>query len=247
MKVNYKTHPILEKLDNGSLGYMPIGEVDQSFFMNPHGRELFIKNWKLFKDGFKKETNILSQPFMQAADKAKVKLSELLANIMGEDLSDFIVQGTYILDEWVYMIDYQTFQGSEDQEKCFYIFTKEGMPLAMNVMSEKHNILEVIWISSVFGIKGSDKEQIQNWITRKFLEVLIYAMFKKYAQVETKILLPKQKIMGSIVCKYKNDTNLSLTFLDSKWFTNLVKSDAFKVRGHFRLQPKKVGGNGQKI
>jgi len=30
--------------------------------------------------------------------------------------------------------------------------------------------------------------------------------------------------------------------LDSKWFTTLVKSDAFHVRGHFRLQPKKKDG-----
>lgn len=30
--------------------------------------------------------------------------------------------------------------------------------------------------------------------------------------------------------------------MDSKWFTNLVKSDGFKVRGHFRFQPKKKDG-----
>ena len=33
-----------------------------------------------------------------------------------------------------------------------------------------------------------------------------------------------------------------IQILNSTWFTTLVKSDNFKVRGHFRLQPKKKGG-----
>lgn len=66
--------------------------------------------------------------------------------------------------------------------------------------------------------------------------VQLVLMFQKFAQVETKELAGGQKIKG-IDCNYKNETKTDITYLTSTWFTNLVKSDAFKVRGHFRLQP----------
>lgn len=68
-----------------------------------------------------------------------------------------------------------------------------------------------------------------------------FEAFLKYVPIETKILGPKKKdkLFG---CKYLNETNSEIEIIDSTWFTNLIKSDAFKVRGHFRLQPKKKEG-----
>jgi hypothetical protein len=65
--------------------------------------------------------------------------------------------------------------------------------------------------------------------------------FIKYAEIEVKILPPNKKVKD-IKCKYVNETNSNIQFLDSTWFTTLVQSDSFKVRGHFRLQPKKKEG-----
>lgn len=67
--------------------------------------------------------------------------------------------------------------------------------------------------------------------------IMLITLFKKYAEVETKILPPKSKQGKTIKCKYINQTDYQITYLNSTWFTNLVKSDAFKVSGHFRLQP----------
>lgn len=69
-----------------------------------------------------------------------------------------------------------------------------------------------------------------------FVMVLVFHLFKKYADVETKILLPKEK-SRVFDCKYHNDSDYQIRIMDSTWFTNLIKSDAFKVRGHFRFQP----------
>lgn len=60
-------------------------------------------------------------------------------------------------------------------------------------------------------------------------------VFLQYAELETKIL--KQNTKDSIICKYHNKLPFPVTIIDSTWYTNLVKSDSFKVRGHFRLQP----------
>jgi hypothetical protein len=70
---------------------------------------------------------------------------------------------------------------------------------------------------------------------------ILITLFIKYADVQTKEL-PAKKKTEEINCKYINETDSLVTILDSTWFTNLIKSDAFKVRGHFRLQPKKKEG-----
>jgi hypothetical protein len=60
-------------------------------------------------------------------------------------------------------------------------------------------------------------------------------VFLQYAKLETKYLKTNQK--DSILCRYENKLPFPITIIDSTWYTTLVKSDAFKVRGHFRLQP----------
>lgn len=73
--------------------------------------------------------------------------------------------------------------------------------------------------------------------------VLVWAvlLFKKYAQVEVVESKARTKIHAH-GCKYLNETDLDIEYLDSKWFTSLVNCKGFKVGGHFRLQPKKKDG-----
>lgn len=73
-----------------------------------------------------------------------------------------------------------------------------------------------------------------------------FLLFQKFAQIEIKHLSSGQK-EKSIDCKYINETKTNVQFLNSTWFTTLVKSDAFKVRGHFRLQPCGEGLKDRKL
>lgn len=68
----------------------------------------------------------------------------------------------------------------------------------------------------------------------------------KHMDVEVKNLPAKSKI-DAFGCKYTNLTTNNIQIIDSKWFTTLVKSDAFKVRGHFRLQPCGEGMKDRKL
>jgi hypothetical protein len=241
MKIDYKSYPILEKLSNKNIDNLPIHVGDRMFFGNEKYKDMFKNYWKLANLDFSKEINVISKPFMEASSKAMPKLSELLRDILSNDTSDFDVKGTYIIGDRVIMISYSVLQGSENQEKFFYVFDKSGVPLMLNVQSEIHNILEVTWISNVHGLQFNSDLEVKQFMAMAVHSIFIYKMFKSYAQVETKYLKPNQKFKD-IICKYKNDTKLNLCFLDSKWFTNLVKSDGFTVRGHFRLQPKKING-----
>lgn len=59
--------------------------------------------------------------------------------------------------------------------------------------------------------------------------------FKKFAKLEIKELKPKTK-NHLFTCKYVNDTDFKVDIMNCTWFTTLVKSEGFKVRGHLRWQ-----------
>ena len=81
---------------------------------------------------------------------------------------------------------------------------------------------------------------------RAFYWTILFSLFIKYSDTDTKVLLPKTKI-NAFNCRYSNLTKEKFTILDSTWLTTLVKSDSFKVRGHFRLQPCGPGLKDRKL
>lgn len=240
MKISYSNYPILKSLYTGKLGTLPILQEDSEFIISLGGSKFLTDLFKSGVDNFKVETNIITKPFKQAVDKAYSKLSLLMADIMKNDLADFGFSGTYIIKDIVYMINYQTKQGSEDQDISLMIFSREGLPLAGYYVNEKLDIGGEGWISNNFEVP-KDKDKIKKWFWDVIIQLSVMHMFKQYAQVETVLLPPNSKVKG-INCKYVNDTQIPFTYLDSKWFTELVKSDGFSVSGHFRLQPVKKDG-----
>lgn len=217
---------------------MPMFEDDKSFFDNYV--TLFVNNWKFYCAEFQKEINVISKPFSDATNKAYPKLLDLYGDIVKNDTSDFDVSGTYIIGDFVFMLFYEVKKGTEDHEVAFFMFDKKGIPLAMLVDSAKYKVHQNGWISNCFEVPRNQRN-IEEFLYSKIVGVIMFRMFKTFAEVETKFLKPKSRVKD-IACKYVNDTDLKLNYLDSKWFTNLVKSEGFTVRGHFRLQPKKVNG-----
>ena len=78
--------------------------------------------------------------------------------------------------------------------------------------------------------------------------VVTFLLFKEYADLETKTIQKgreRKVILNNI--RYKTDVGLPVKIVDSTWFTTLIKSDAFKVSGHFRLQPYGEGMKQRKL
>jgi hypothetical protein len=65
--------------------------------------------------------------------------------------------------------------------------------------------------------------------------------FLKYADVQDKEVKANSKTKG-IDCKYINETNLDIHYITSNYITNIYVQGAFKVSGHWRLQPKRKEG-----
>lgn len=233
MKISYSNFEILEKLQKGSLGKMPIYEGDKSFF--DVYLDFFVENWNFYNKKYLKEINVISDPFFESVIKAKDKMLSLW-----HDTSDIIANGTYIYRDYVYMISYDEKKEDKYNEISFFMFSKSGVPLVFFIDSEKRKIYETGWVSSYFSI-GYNSNDISLFIYEKIGLIFLLKMFKDYADVETKIIPPNSRTKKDNY-KYINDTKLELTYLDSKWFTNLVRSEGFNVRGHFRLQPKKKDG-----
>ena len=72
-------------------------------------------------------------------------------------------------------------------------------------------------------------------------------LFLRYAEVETKVTGPQDRRARVNEVKYVNQTGFDVQVVDSRWFTILVRTGAFGVRGHFRLQPFGEGSQQRKL
>ena len=88
--------------------------------------------------------------------------------------------------------------------------------------------------TAVFHVKEDNKfHEMKHFLQWGIFEEL----FLQYAEIEVRELKPSRQIYDGVTCLYNNKTKSTIEIIDSTWFTTLVKSDEFKVRGHFRLQP----------
>lgn len=242
MKISYKTIPALEYLKNGKLG--KVGLTNDGVLARLQNPEMFFT----LSDAFKKYCPILkdkvyhvSQPFYDAAEKAYNKLSSLYLDMMKSDEHDFNVSGVFILREFViYFVN--MFESNSETFQCFYmVTTKDGTLLEFYVLDNNLKNGVIGWSSEVISAgECLNNDKLRIYLQTRIVNLASIHMFIKYAEVETKVVLGKSK--RRFGDPYRNDTDFPITHLDSKWFTNIVRSEGFSVRGHFRLQPKKVNG-----
>jgi hypothetical protein len=239
MKVNYRTHPFLETIQKKTVlnkdCSFPIFKEDKSFF-DDHGNMLYyLKSLELILSYGIESINYISTPFFLACEMAMEKLYPLVIDILNSK-EEFNVSEIYLIRENIWMIDFH--QKGKILYQNFFILSKDGEPCVYIISAsgnKKGKDNGSLWVSKNFKFLD-DIHDIHQPIFYLHFALILYC-FKKYATVETKYLEPHSKIK-EIGCKYINETKLPITYLDSKWFTNFVKSDAFAVRGHFRLQPK---------
>jgi len=233
MRINYKNTALnlLEKWDDNEeinipTGHIPMTKQEERSF----GRSVIdglIKSADLFKHNIQ----VVSEPFMEAYNKGKHKLADIFDK---EEVSE---SGTLIwsFGSWTHTTFYsiQT-NGIGDNWRCEYLiiqFSKhskndfKGIDVVVSETDKERK--EFIW-------EGHFKNGFDSTHYMSFL--ISFLLFKKYVELETKLLPPnkKEKHVG---IKYLNETKYKVEILDSTWFTTIVKSEGFEVSGHFRFQP----------
>lgn len=259
MKISRRNHPILECIEKKSFGkfyvYPENERINSNIKIIDGSKKNFEEQAKIFfKEDFK--INYLSDSFIQSYKKAQEFLfkSTTFSDIpsgsfclligLGFDLCmrienniekkhievmSFGVKKSDIKDE---SVQYECLQlGATD-------FFYDEIPGSLI----KTTAFEGYYSDMYRMLKTIDKENNLDGITDFLIQNLIILLFLKYAKIETKILEPNKKCEGEIGVYYKNETDLKINHIDSKWFTTLVQSEGFNVRGHFRLQPKKKDG-----
>jgi hypothetical protein len=109
----------------------------------------------------------------------------------------------------------------------------------------KHSKSDICALDAFVSVKAGDDDllEMKSIIWNGYIEegrdrtywelfIILFCLFKKYCDIETKEVSPKNrraKVGGN---KYVNETNKHISILDCTWFTNLVVSGAFEVSGH---------------
>jgi len=180
----------------------------------------------------------VSENFAKAALKSAPNLRQSILNEVKDNALNSYC-GTLLYKGKVYMYSFQ-FSHFGQPDICFVAeFDKLG-----NIQHYGHCGLDGFGFDSPSDHKygGFPDEQTERvWLSSLAWDILTFIFFERYAKVEIIESKARTKLHAQ-GCKYLNETDLDIRYLDSKWFTTLVNSKGFKVGGHFRLQPKKKDG-----
>lgn len=171
-----------------------------------------------------------------------------------KSLENYVVySGVIVANEIIYYCftkrpeayDYDVFVAVFDKDRTLLSLRKQiSGKKSHSFISPLHYIKMKEFMEIVGDI--SQKDLAVRIETYYYQLVILFELFRKYAKVETRILQPKSKA-ELFKCKYHNQSDYTFEIMDSTWFTTLVKSDEFKVRGHFRLQPHGEGFKDRKL
>jgi hypothetical protein len=121
----------------------------------------------------------------------------------------------------------------------FIIPNKRAFGMLFNVWVDRGDTEDLTFRSYVDVPPILPVEKHDDMMSVILMAIISAELFINFAEVETKLMKPNDRIWDEIGVNaiYNNKTTSDITVIDSTWYTNLVSSGAFKVRGHFRLQP----------
>lgn len=244
---SYRNNPIAQLIEGKIMSVDNLLPQDRAA-ISPETQAAIFEGWNKSADWFR-DIKVLTRPFEEAYTRARPSLEKAKHEILSSTPHG---KGCII------------YRG---QSVCYCVtnYPEHYMQVVIWVFNHSYlmGFLDVVhWYDTT---KGND--WVNGWFTRDFQiqakkllgieslkdiiasyrgDALFMINFLRYAQVETKFL-PAGQMTKFVDCKYRNDTKSNITILNSTWFTNLVKSDAFKVRGHFRLQPCGEGHKDRKL
>lgn len=232
MKITTEKYPILKVIED-NVGFRTFNNEQSVLLRGNHIIDEFLNIRKKLPT----KTMFLSKPFSDAFEQAKQRIWDTIRNgdVKEERFCNAYI--TPIMGQSNTMV-YDVSINKGSLSGMFYKF--------MDDVLIAYCVGEDYWVSDRFFNAQPYHTDRWQFIMQCFIEIASFEVFLKYAEIETKHLPPKSKVKDGKK-QHKNETNSTVTILDSTWFTTLVKSDAFKVRGHFRLQPYGEGRKERKL
>jgi hypothetical protein len=198
---------------------------------------LVREGYKNHVSNYKKNIQLITEPFYKAYHLAKPKLKDVIFKEVFEKAGTLILPHPQVTKTIFYAMETSIKNDKWEFDCILTMFTKRpkqdefGLDLFyINIMNEEERTAAYkCFIYEGFVNDGMDGEY---WIS----ELLLLKTFLKYAELETKVVNAGKKILHNGE-KVKNDTEQKVEILDSTYFTTISRTEGFGVSGHFRLQP----------
>lgn len=242
MKITHEKYPVLEKLERGILGHIGMTQNDWELWGRLGLLGPFRDSFKENIPWFKQSIRYISSTLSNAIDEARPKLGkpELLMGIG-------TCSGTLLYNDLQYCYRIESAPGTDEWDYIFYAF--KGSHFVGVSMSERFNPVEALsgktlrWFSEQFAQPHQFDEGAQG-LSSQIMLILAFILF---VEIETKVVRHGSPIFDGVNCLYNNKTKYPIEIIDSTWFTTLVNSNEFKVRGHLRWQPCGDGLKARKL
>lgn len=191
---------------------------------------------------FAEKIQYISDPFHKAYTLSVSKLASVIDAEEMDESGTFISRSTPSETNTIFYTLQASGKGKDFKlNAVIFFFTKEtsrDIP-ALAVYAQRNQSGFKEFISETGRKNGIDAMSVIG-------DIFTLLLFMKYCDLNTKVITPRKKEVH-IGTKYLNETNRKIEILDSTWFTTIVRSDGFKVRGHFRMQPYGEGMTQKKL
>jgi hypothetical protein len=230
---------LLDKMDESAFRIIDDGG-ETTFDQKQRLAQSLIRIWPNISPRFARKKQLMSEPFYEAYERGAHKMAKVLD---ADDLDEggvLIYKPSvsetntvfYSIMSWGKDKDYEIdatiliFNNHTNRDKPslgILAQRRPGMPLGgARFYASKH--------AQVAGVTP----------TSVIVDILTMVLFMKHCPLETKIISAGRKDIH-IGTKYVNETRSDVQILDSTYFTTIVKSEGFHVRGHYRWQPCGAG------
>jgi hypothetical protein len=235
-RISYRNYPTLEMMGNTSAKHnIKVYQEDSNLSQNKIQGILSV-----VKDTLSEKTKVtsVSKNFVDTVKYSFDKISEIINDEINKEFKTILINESFIIDGFIIHI-IQKISNIQFSTKTS-VFDKDGYVISTYFKKDYKDVGDLWETKSkpYFFKIGDERYNIAVYFTKLILNIIY---FRKHAKVE--IIESKAKSKKVVFnCKYLNETNSDIEYLDSKWFTTLINSKGFKVRGFFRMQPKKKNG-----
>lgn len=257
MKINDQ-NTALHFLEKGTMSYsLRTDDIGQWDNMRVNMLRTFLDHgFATKRELYKKKIQYISDPFLAAYESAKSRLTLSLVT----DHDHMQESGTIIVrrdDGGRNTVFYTVTVGKDDKG----VTELKGSLIVFGTDHYKRTKLPVLMLAYIktptgepwqyvapgsewSGMQPGDKVEALPFAI--WVDIVYMLIFMRYCEVETKMVAPgrKQEHVGQ---KYINDTRQPIEIVDSTWFTTIIRSEGFGVKGHFRLQPFGPGMSQRKL
>lgn len=269
MRIDYNEYPIIRDIENGTLDTVSHLCSSDTFGFDLC-KNLLSKVWSAVAPRIRANICIPCEPYIEAIEKSSPCFDKLISNIFGEKTihpRDWVdPQEAAPLTDEQKKKEEEMYKLIGDSFGCYLLKGRqaiiygctwdEGIKCDFVVESlDKYIVRAYVQVGEDYAyfvtnsdIISSAYKKISDYsigiISQLQHERNMIVMFERYAKVETRYIQPKARVridLKSLVTS-TNETRLKIHIRDSRYFTNIIRKEGFLVRGHLRLQNKKVNG-----